>query len=307
MPLAYDSSGIEVRWRKQGENEYLQSEVDGRKRLGTKDRSGGYFELLNATIQDSGIYHCVVMRQGKISGEGTGSDLTVYVLPTPLKLFSRTPGNSSSAAPTLVCETAEFHPSDLTLAWYKNGTAAKTEIRTIKQQNTEGLYKVSSSLRVTQSEVNGTVYICLVSHISLRTPAIAIHAVPKSYPEFHDKFLYLWVSGCAVGGFVILVFIIIIGMRCISINKRKHGKTAGHEDLGEEKKTLTYAAVDTSKSKRKRSQKGEEETPYAQVKQGAVREGLTYATVEVSEPGKAGKFKTRNKTTEYAELQRATP
>lgn len=77
IPLADDSSGIEVRWRKQGENEYIQSDADGRKRFTVKNRSGGYFDLLNTTYEDSGNYRCVVMRQGEISGEGTGSELTV--------------------------------------------------------------------------------------------------------------------------------------------------------------------------------------------------------------------------------------
>ncbi|XP_055505063.1 tapasin-related protein-like [Leucoraja erinacea] len=178
IPLADNSSGIEVRWRKQGENEYIQSDADGRKRFTVKNRSGGYFDLLNTTYEDSGNYRCVVMRQGEISGEGTGSELTVCALPTPLKINWISESNSSAAA-TLVCKTAEFHPGDLTLLWYKNSVAVTAKANTIKQKNSEGLYTASSSLSMTQSEASGNIYICLVIHISLQRPAIATHALRK--------------------------------------------------------------------------------------------------------------------------------
>ncbi|XP_062923444.1 tyrosine-protein phosphatase non-receptor type substrate 1-like isoform X1 [Mobula hypostoma] len=308
IPLTYAQSGIEVRWQKQGENEYLQNELTGRKRIGSKNKGGGYFQLLNATAQDTGIYQCVVMRDGKIIGEGGESNLTVCAAPTPLTLSSRVL-KDSSATVALVCETAEFYPGELTVTWYKNGTTATTDTSTYKHENTERLFKVSSSLQVKRSEVNETVYICLVQHISLRTPAIAIHTVPSSYRELDGKFTTIWAFGCAIGGMAILILLIIAGKKCIFMNKSKHGDTdtADHEDLVEENKILTYAAVDTSNSSRKRRQKGEEESSYAQVKHEAVQEGLTYATVKLSESGKTEKLKTKSKNTEYAELQRAKP
>ncbi|XP_072926679.1 tyrosine-protein phosphatase non-receptor type substrate 1-like isoform X1 [Hemitrygon akajei] len=310
IPLTYDQSRIEVRWRKQGENEYLQNEVTGRKRLVSKNKGGGYFELLNATIQDSGIYQCVVMRDGKTIGEGDGSDLKVCAAPTPLKFSSRALRNSSATL-VLVCETAEFYPRELNITWYKNGAPATTDISTFKQENTEGLFKVSSFFQfpVSTSEVNGTVCICLVQHISLRTPAIAIYTVPNSYRELDGKFKLIWASGCAIGGMAILILLIIAGKKCIFMNKSKHGDTdtADHEDLVEENKILTYAAVDTRNSNQKWRQKGEDEASYAQVKQESVREGLTYATVKLSGSAKTEKLKTKSKDTEYAKLQSAKP
>ncbi|XP_062923446.1 uncharacterized protein LOC134356430 isoform X3 [Mobula hypostoma] len=127
--------------------------------------------------------------------------------------------------------------------------------------------------------------------------------------ELDGKFTTIWAFGCAIGGMAILILLIIAGKKCIFMNKSKHGDTdtADHEDLVEENKILTYAAVDTSNSSRKRRQKGEEESSYAQVKHEAVQEGLTYATVKLSESGKTEKLKTKSKNTEYAELQRAKP
>ncbi|XP_067904999.1 signal-regulatory protein beta-1-like [Heterodontus francisci] len=184
IPLSDDNSGVEVRWWKKGENEYMQTGVDNRKQFGFKNKGGGFFALLNATFQDSGVYHCVVIRQGKIIGNGTGSNLTVCAPPTPLKIFSKTPQNNSATALNLVCESAAFYPGDLTLVWYKNGTKVATGINPKKWQNAEGLYEVSSSLEDMQPVPNGAVYICLVSHISLQVSAIVIHTVTNSEPDF---------------------------------------------------------------------------------------------------------------------------
>ncbi|XP_067905828.1 uncharacterized protein [Heterodontus francisci] len=285
----------------------MQTGVDNRKQFGFKNKGGGFFALLNATFQDSGVYHCVVIRQGKIIGNGTGSNLTVCAPPTPLKLFSKPPQNNSATTLHLVCESAAFYPGDFTLVWYKNGTKVATGINPKKWQNAEGLYEVSSSLEDMQPVPNGAVYICLVSHISLQVPAIGLYAVNNSCSEPDDKYYYIWGSGCAVGGLAFLVFMIIIGTRCSLKNKGKQESRtilSTHEGLGEEDKIVTYAAVDLNKAKKTPGRKHEEEmTAYAQIKQGTFRDKVTEATPELSGSKKAGQSRNNRRSAEYAELE----
>uniref|UniRef100_A0A4W3H4U5 Ig-like domain-containing protein n=1 Tax=Callorhinchus milii TaxID=7868 RepID=A0A4W3H4U5_CALMI len=70
----------------------------------------------------------------------------------------------SSKSLTLVCETAEFYPGDVTLTWNKAGSEVKTGIHFSKENNSKGLYEVSSSMEETEPIQSGAVYTCLVSH-----------------------------------------------------------------------------------------------------------------------------------------------
>uniref|UniRef100_A0A4W3H6B2 Ig-like domain-containing protein n=1 Tax=Callorhinchus milii TaxID=7868 RepID=A0A4W3H6B2_CALMI len=176
------NSNTELYWWKQGESGFLNTKPDNRKIFESKS-----FHLLNVNFQDSGVYLCAVKRQEKIAGKGTGSRLTVHVPPTPLKIFPRDSETDSSTPPTLVCETAAFYPEDIKLIWSKDGNEVKTGINSTKERNSKGLYKVWSSMEETQPVQSGALYICLVSHISLRIPAVAKFTVSEPNPGFYGR------------------------------------------------------------------------------------------------------------------------
>ncbi|XP_067853517.1 tapasin-related protein-like [Heptranchias perlo] len=309
FPISQTHSWVRVYWWKQGENKYLPRSGDKRKRFGLEGKASGFFQLLNANFQDSGVYHCAVIREGTVGGNGTASHLIVHAPPTPLKIVSRTAEGNSSASLTLVCETAEFFPENFTLAWYKNGVVIATGINTIKRQNTEGLYEVSSSLEETQPVPSDANYTCLVSHVSLNIPAVATYSVTKSnQATVIDVSFYFWALGCAMGGLAFLVLLIVIGKRCRLQNKEgKQGRVMGptrHEELGTEAEIVHYAALDLSKARKTPRLKGEEErTVYAQNKQGAARDKLTYATLALTGSVKRAQCKNNERSTDYAELQ----
>eukprot|EP00062_Callorhinchus_milii_P018866 gi/632972940/ref/XP_007902905.1/ PREDICTED: uncharacterized protein LOC103185951 [Callorhinchus milii] len=201
------TSDLTFYWWKQGEREYLHTSPDNRKIFNFKT-----FQLLNVSFHDSGVYICAVSRQGKIAANGTGSRLIVHetqqnkmnvgvngeVLllslmkvklpvvvarefpPTPLKMFARDSEIDSTMSLTLVCKTAAFFPEDITLTWSKDDNEVKTGINSTKERNSKGLYEISSYLEEAQTVQSGVVYTCLVSHTSLRIPAVAIYAVSKS-------------------------------------------------------------------------------------------------------------------------------
>uniref|UniRef100_A0A4W3HMR8 Ig-like domain-containing protein n=1 Tax=Callorhinchus milii TaxID=7868 RepID=A0A4W3HMR8_CALMI len=97
---------------------------------------------------------------------------------------------------TLVCETGEFYPGDVTLTWNKDGSEVKTGILFMKENNSKGLYKVSSSMEEPKPVQSGVIYTCLVSHVSLQTPAVFTVSNPSTalegkMPTFVNVFLLL--------------------------------------------------------------------------------------------------------------------
>uniref|UniRef100_A0A4W3H5S1 Ig-like domain-containing protein n=1 Tax=Callorhinchus milii TaxID=7868 RepID=A0A4W3H5S1_CALMI len=114
-----------------------------------------------------------------------------FLLCSKERIFPRDSERDSKSL-ILVCETAEFYPGDVTLTWNKDGNEVKTEIDFTEEKNSKGLYKASSSMEDTQP--NGVVYLCLVSHISLRVPAVVKFTVSNP-----------------TGGLVFLLLLIIVG------------------------------------------------------------------------------------------------
>lgn len=127
---------------------------------------------------------------------------------------------NSAGTCILVCETAAFHPRNLTLTWYKNGVDTTLQIFTETTQNSEGLHEVTSSLIETQPVQNDAKYTCLVSHASLYTSTNANISVSKCRQvnafAFHIRH--------ALGFLVLLILIgAVIGTHCqLLFYKRVH-------------------------------------------------------------------------------------
>eukprot|EP00062_Callorhinchus_milii_P018863 gi/632972936/ref/XP_007902903.1/ PREDICTED: signal-regulatory protein beta-1 isoform 3-like [Callorhinchus milii] len=209
------TSDLTFYWWKRGEREYLHTSPDNRKIFNFKT-----FQLLNVSFHDSGVYLCAVSRQGKTAANGTGSRLIVHVPPTPLKMFARDSEIDSKIFLTLVCKTAAFYPDDITLTWSKDDNEVKTGINSTKERNSKGLYEFSSYLEETQPVQSGVDYICLVSHISLRIPAVARYSVSKSNTESDAQLPYALIAGCAGGGLAFLLLLFIIGKQW-QLSKKK--------------------------------------------------------------------------------------
>ncbi|XP_078066559.1 tyrosine-protein phosphatase non-receptor type substrate 1-like [Mustelus asterias] len=270
---------VRVLWWKHGENEFLHSSPDKRKRFGMGSKGSGFFRLVNATFQDSGIYHCTVFRPGVGRGNGTGSHLIVHAAPTPLNLVSRTTEGNSTASLTLVCETAAFYPENFTLTWYKNGVETASGIHTSKVQNREGLYEVSSTLVEIQPVPKDVNYTCLVSHVTLKTPAIVVYTIPEPNRENIPKLLYS-IPVCALVGLSFLVLAIVITRRQQMLkNEGYDGRLTGgnrSEELTQQKEVgndLIYSRVAlTGSDKGKANERCTEYAQLRRAKQNGVKE-----------------------------------
>eukprot|EP00062_Callorhinchus_milii_P018853 gi/632972922/ref/XP_007902896.1/ PREDICTED: rano class II histocompatibility antigen, B-1 beta chain-like [Callorhinchus milii] len=210
FPIDQPNPRLKVYWWKHGNDEYLQTRSDKRKIFGLENKQRGFFQLLNVSFHDSGVYYCAPVLQGKLAGSGPGSCLAVLALPTPLKIFSRVPERFSSAFLVLVCETAMFYPENLNLSWYKNGIEISSGITITKQQNAEGLYEASSSITETQTVRTETVYTCQVSHPSLQSPGIANYTVNLFDAGLDDKPYAIAISRFTLSMLLILFLAIII-------------------------------------------------------------------------------------------------
>ncbi|XP_038663089.1 tyrosine-protein phosphatase non-receptor type substrate 1-like isoform X3 [Scyliorhinus canicula] len=177
LPLFQRGPRVNVNWWKKGDDNYLRSRQNDRMITGFKTKFSGFLQIINVTVQDSGVYYCTVTHEGKTAGNGTGSHLEVWVPPTPLKINSQPTEKDSSARLTVLCATAHFSLENISFTWYKDGIKTAAGINTIIKPNANGLYEASSRLQETQPAHTPTVYTCLVSHSTLQIPAIATHVV----------------------------------------------------------------------------------------------------------------------------------
>ncbi|XP_067906082.1 immunoglobulin lambda-1 light chain-like [Heterodontus francisci] len=211
-----------VYWWRLGDNDLLQSVSDGRKQFFPFKNGTASFQILNVRFFDSGCYYCGVGYTRNTIVNGTGSKLVVLASPEPVRLIPKESGTNSSAR-TLVCETAEFYPESLTFTWYENDTNIVSEISTIKKLNSEGMYEASSILRTTQPAQSRTVYTCVVSHLTLQSPAVAVYIASSSNPGHGHVPLYLLISGCAGTLVIFLALVTFIGKCCQLSIRKEHG------------------------------------------------------------------------------------
>ncbi|XP_067853487.1 immunoglobulin lambda-1 light chain-like isoform X2 [Heptranchias perlo] len=176
-----NNSDATVHWWRLGGTTFLQSGSNSRiKFIFYKGSSS--LELVSARVEDSGVYFCGVRQRGNRMESGTGSRLVVHASPAPLRIVPKIAEENSSAL-TLICETAEFYPEVLTFTWYEDHMNIVTGINTIMKLNSEGLYEASSCLKAAQTTKSGAVYTCLVSHLTLRSPAMAVYFDSSFKPD----------------------------------------------------------------------------------------------------------------------------
>ncbi|XP_072926686.1 immunoglobulin lambda-1 light chain-like [Hemitrygon akajei] len=191
---------VDIYWWKEGENKYINPDHDARELAGFSTKFSGFLQIVNVRPQDAGVYYCAIAHQGRMVGNGTGSTLVVLVPPAPLKIYSGDPEKTESLA--LQCTTSPFYPKNISFTWYKDGTRITTG-PTDPKRTSDGLYEASSNLSVTQVVPTGTVYTCLVSHVSLRVSARATYIVIN---DSTDRDKTLLISRCVWFGMGFLIF-----------------------------------------------------------------------------------------------------
>ncbi|XP_078399065.1 natural cytotoxicity triggering receptor 3 ligand 1-like [Cetorhinus maximus] len=162
IPLFDHNTWVDVYWRRDGQEGILDLTADTTKIMTPFRQGSAELRLLKVNFQDSGVYYCSARVNGKISN-GNGTELIVYVPPTPVKIT-----RVSSTFLTLLCTTAGFFPKEFNLTWYKNNIEITSGMKITEIQNEGGLYQVSSLLNLPEA---GSAYTCQVSHISLENPA----------------------------------------------------------------------------------------------------------------------------------------
>ncbi|XP_032892405.1 tyrosine-protein phosphatase non-receptor type substrate 1-like [Amblyraja radiata] len=178
LPFFREGPSVSVHWWKQGENDFFIPDPDGRTISGVSTKFSGFLKIANVSRQDAGVYYCTITRRGTLVGNGTGSTLVVLVPPTPLKIYSGIPEKTESFF--ILCATSPFYPKDISFIWYKDGIKTTTDLVNSNKPTADGLYEASSRLKVTQYGPTGTVYTCLVNHVTHRVPAAATYVVINS-------------------------------------------------------------------------------------------------------------------------------
>ncbi|XP_060694226.1 immunoglobulin lambda-1 light chain-like isoform X2 [Hemiscyllium ocellatum] len=178
FPLFRDIRNIAVHWWKAGDRKFLSSKQDSRRVFQIESKASAILRINNVRFGDAGVYYCRV--QGEYTGNGTGTRLNVNASPHPLKITTKF---SANYALTCICKTSGFYPKDHTIAWRKDGQNVVRGTKTSVEKNTEGLFEVTSYLVETQPARSGTVYVCEVSHSTLKNPTWVNYTVSIPAPK----------------------------------------------------------------------------------------------------------------------------
>ncbi|XP_038662967.1 natural cytotoxicity triggering receptor 3 ligand 1-like isoform X2 [Scyliorhinus canicula] len=206
FPLFRDKSKIAVQWWRGGEREFLNPQEHPRLSFHIESKASAILRIHKVRFEDAGFYYCRV--QGEIKGNGTGEELTVSVPPDPLKIL---PVSSANGSLTYLCQTSEFYPDAYNLVWLKDGRRLTAGVKTYSKKNAKGLYEVSSYLKEPQPGPAGTVYICEVSHSTLKIPTRVSYTVELAGID-SSGFLAWWIYLC--GAIALLLLIIALVLCC---------------------------------------------------------------------------------------------
>ncbi|XP_043563417.1 tyrosine-protein phosphatase non-receptor type substrate 1 [Chiloscyllium plagiosum] len=264
-----------IYWWKLGENEFIHFGSDNRKRLFI-EKGRASLQLLNISVQDSGVYYCRLTCPGKRAANGSGSTLVVRASPTPVRIVSRPSESTAHSSLSLVCEMDLVFLDGLTITWYKNNRSIENGINTTtKQLSGAGLYKVSSYLEEARPIQGRTVFVCLMSQATLQIPAMAIYLVPISRLDDDNIFrTYVRIFACA--GFVLMFLALLAIIRMWHIFTNHKANRQGNDEASHCGNSTFQETIDNS---------------------------LTYATVQPVSSMKNGNPRTKEKGTEYAEIR----
>ncbi|XP_060694223.1 immunoglobulin lambda-1 light chain-like isoform X1 [Hemiscyllium ocellatum] len=216
FPLFRDIRNIAVHWWKAGDRKFLSSKQDSRRVFQIESKASAILRINNVRFGDAGVYYCRV--QGEYTGNGTGTRLNVNASPHPLKITTKF---SANYALTCICKTSGFYPKDHTIAWRKDGQNVVRGTKTSVEKNTEGLFEVTSYLVETQPARSGTVYVCEVSHSTLKNPTWVNYTVSIPGSSFSNYFPW-WIYICiAIFSLLLIIIVLVICCKCC---KRKAPK-----------------------------------------------------------------------------------
>ncbi|XP_042346716.1 uncharacterized protein LOC121946280 [Plectropomus leopardus] len=83
--------------------------------------------ISEVTLEDSGWYYCEVNVLQKDPEWGNGTELVVLAPPSTPKIYLQIPSDPQTGQWALFCLTGGFHPSELTLTWTYQSTAANID------------------------------------------------------------------------------------------------------------------------------------------------------------------------------------
>ncbi|XP_060693506.1 cell adhesion molecule-related/down-regulated by oncogenes-like [Hemiscyllium ocellatum] len=263
IPLFRHNPAVDVYWQKSDQGKTLDLTADQTTIMLPFKQGSSELQLLNLHFQDSGIYYCSIRVSGRKIFNRNGTRLIVHVPPTPVKIVQL-------PAPTLTlhCTTAPFFPEEIYVIWYKNDILITSGINATKVWKEGSLFKVASVLNHLES---GSVYMCQISHVALQLPACISY---KIQGNGNNNFPYVLVSGCAVGGLIILFPVV-----AILVKQRTSGKPEGTqitEDIPEQLETQTKQSADVK---------------------------LIYTSVEFTNPQKSEKNNQQKMEKEYAKIK----
>ncbi|XP_075422591.1 uncharacterized protein LOC142463565 isoform X2 [Ascaphus truei] len=120
----------------------------------------------NVNIADGGIYRCLVI----YSPERKEKAVTLHVLAPPMITITDNVITKNTES-TLRCKATAFYPVEIDITWLRDGQVIKGSIMGKPQENSDGTYRVDSTVIITPTEDHmNLTFSCRVLHASMQDP-----------------------------------------------------------------------------------------------------------------------------------------
>ncbi|CAM9395345.1 unnamed protein product [Rangifer tarandus platyrhynchus] len=183
--------------------------------LRSLQRGDASLQLPGVRLEDAGEYRCELV----VTPQKAQGTVRLEVVAPPVSNLSEQVMMKDNEDKHILCISSGFYPGHINITW-KKWTQKDPQFREFSQnittdhivENEDGTFNITSHLRLKPSlEDNGTIYQCVVWHVSLPTiQSFNFHLI--LHPESEKKTYWLY---------IIMSILIIIGLIFIGLVLRK--------------------------------------------------------------------------------------
>ncbi|XP_065800466.1 natural cytotoxicity triggering receptor 3 ligand 1 [Muntiacus reevesi] len=187
--------------------------------LQSLQRGDASLQLPGVRLEDAGEYRCELV----VTPQKAQGTVTLEVVAPPVSSLSKQVIVKDNEEKHIFCTSSGFYPEHINITW-KKWTQKDPQFRELSKnittdhivENEDGTFNITSHLRLKPSlEDNGTIYQCVVWHVSLPTiQSFDFHLIIHPESEKKTYWFYIGIS------ILIIIGLIIIGLIFLFLKKR---------------------------------------------------------------------------------------
>ncbi|XP_055279246.1 natural cytotoxicity triggering receptor 3 ligand 1 [Moschus berezovskii] len=179
--------------------------------LPSLQRGDASLQLPGVRLEDAGEYRCELV----VTPQKAQGTVWLEVVAQPVSNLSEQVMVTDNKDKHILCTSSGFYPEDINITW-KKWTQNDPQFREFSKnittdhivKNEDGTFNITSHLRLKPSlEDNGTIYQCVVWHVSLPTiQSFNFHLILHPESEKKSDWFYIGMSVLFIIGLIILLY-----------------------------------------------------------------------------------------------------